>query len=66
MFKFNYKVYTLDQVADILQFNIERVIELVVNGELGSIDAYHVSAEDLQDYIDTEDIGGVFDDEEDW
>lgn len=65
MFKFNYKVYTLDQVADILQFNIERVMELVVNGEFDSIDAYHVSAEDLQDYIDTEDIGGVFDDEED-
>lgn len=65
MSKLNFKVYTLDQVADILQFNIERVIELVVNGELVSIDSYHVSAEDLQDYIDTEDIGGVFDDEED-
>lgn len=64
MIKLNYKVYTLDQVADILQFNIERVIELVVNGILGSIDAYHVSAEDLQNYIDTENIGGVFYDED--
>ena len=64
MINLNYKVYTLDQIADILQFDIERVIELVVNGELGSVDAYHVSAEDLQDYIDTEDIGGVFDDED--
>ena len=64
MINLNYKVYTLDQVADILQFDIERVIELVVNGEVGSVDAYHVSAEDLQDYIDTEDIGGVFDDED--
>ena len=34
MIKLNYKVYTLDQVADILQFNIERVIELVVNGKI--------------------------------
>lgn len=45
-----YKLLTLEEVSDILQIDIERVIQLVLTGELRSLDYEHVRLYDLLEY----------------